>query len=136
MVMTQGSFQTELEFKPRGRSAPSDLGPAGSAEGRESGNQELFAFQTALLELLGQANQRLFDRMSSESVFIMDFAAKMGRARSIPDAAATYGDLSNRHMEMAFEDAGKLAADTQKLMRASPLWSLKSPNWGRGSMST
>lgn len=96
-----------------------------AVESEQKGFQGLFEFQAAVIESLSQSNQRVYDRWSSEGVVIGEFARKLTGARSIPDAASAYQDLSIRHMEMAVEDARSFWTDIQKLAQTGSFWWVK-----------
>jgi hypothetical protein len=73
--------------------------------------------QTELFEKLQEINRNWIDRMQSEAALASEFTTKLTAARSIPETATACQDWARRRMEMSAEDAKRLAADGQEVLK-------------------
>lgn len=85
--------------------------------------EELVRTQSELLETFQKSNQKWADRLQTEVKLVSELSAKLGAARSIPEAAAAYQSYANQHLVMANEDVRHLFEDYQALVKTGAhLW--------------
>lgn len=77
---------------------------------------EFVKMQAELLDQLQETNRQWLDRAKSEADLASEFAAKLGAARSIPEAMTACQEWSTRRLEMMAEDGKHLLADSQKFI--------------------
>ncbi len=75
--------------------------------------------QTELLDGIQETNKYWLDRIQSEANLVSEFAAKLGAARTVPDAMATSREWATQYFAMLAEDGRHLADDARKLIETS-----------------
>lgn len=95
---------------------PFSLVPSGFITLGKKHIQDCVKVHSELLDRFQEANRNWLDHLQSEADLSAEFASKMTTVRSIPDAATVLLEWTNRHMEMATEDAKLVLTDTHKIM--------------------
>ncbi|MGA2842776.1 MAG: phasin family protein [Steroidobacteraceae bacterium] len=98
------------------KSASPNLVPVQFAAMGKKQIDEFVKIQTELFDKLQVTNRQWFDRAKSEADLASEFAAKLGAARSIPEAMTACQEWSSRRFEMIAEDGKHLLEDSQKFM--------------------
>jgi hypothetical protein len=100
----------------------SDTGSKLAGPGAEY-TEQLARAQSELLETFQKSNQKWADRLQTEVKLFSELSARLGAARSIPEAAAAYQSYANQHLVMANEDARHVFEDYQALVKTGThLW--------------
>jgi hypothetical protein len=103
-----------------GTSGPAALGPVPS-ELAEVGKKQIAAIadaQTEMFDALQKWNRDYFARARSEAMLASDIAAKLMRARTIPETGTAYQEWLGRWATTLGEDSQRLFADGQKVLAA------------------
>lgn len=108
--------QKEVHSERTEKSSLPNLVPEEFAATAKKRVEDFVHAQTELLEKLRETNQQWFDRMQSEANMASEFASKLTKVRSIPEAMTACQEWTNRRFEMMAEDGRHLLADTQKFM--------------------
>jgi hypothetical protein len=77
---------------------------------------EFVRVQTELLDEIQEANRHWLRRIELEANLVSEFASKLSKARSMPDAMATSRDWATQYFAMLAEDRKHLADDTRKFI--------------------
>ena len=99
-------------------SAKPNLHPAALTDAGTKGIESMLKKQAAFFDTVQEINQDWFGRAKLEVDITSRFVAKLGAARSIPDAMAVSQEWARRRMEMFAEDGRHLLSDSQKIMGA------------------
>jgi hypothetical protein len=88
------------------------------------GVRQLEAFaqaQTAFTQKIQEANANWLKRLQTEGALASELGTKLTGARTFPEAAAAWQDWISRHVELANEDAKRVAGDTQEFLKTGAL---------------
>jgi hypothetical protein len=89
---------------------------ANLSKGAVAQAERLGRFQAELFEKIQEVNRHWFERVQSEATLAAEFAAKMGAARSFPDAATVYQAWASRQLKLTVEDASYAISTGEALM--------------------
>jgi hypothetical protein len=104
-------------------SKPSDAKNPSSAQSGpflEVGKQQTEAMlrvQKELIDAYEQANRAWLERVKSEVDLWSELASKLAATRSVPEALQAYQACAMQRMQMAAEDARRLADECQAIMQ-------------------
>jgi Phasin protein len=121
--------QTDRQTDKAEKASPASLVTPEFAEMGKKRLEELVAIQSEQLKKLQEVNQHWLERMQSEATLASEFTAKLTAARSMPEVATAYQEWTQRHMEMAADDAKRIFDDGQKLAETGAR--LLSSGWHR-----
>ena len=88
------------------------FGAAGAAQER------LGQFQSDLMGKVQEVHRHWVERAQAEATLAAEFAAKMGAARSFPEAASVCQEWASRRLKLASEDANYALSQGRALMEA------------------
>jgi hypothetical protein len=75
--------------------------------------------QSEFWDKLQNSNRKWLDRMQNEASMAADFANRLTSARSLTETASLFQNWTQKHMEMAAEDARRAISDAQEILAAS-----------------
>lgn len=78
--------------------------------------EDFVKVQTELLDRVQETNRKWFDRAQAEANLASEFASKLTKVHSLPEAMAIWQEWTGRSFEMLAEDGKHMLADTQKFM--------------------
>jgi hypothetical protein len=78
--------------------------------------ERLSRFQAELFKKIQEVNRHWLERVQSEATLSAEFAAKVGAARSFPEAATVYQEWASRQLKLAVEDASYAISTGEALM--------------------
>jgi hypothetical protein len=76
----------------------------------------MVSMQREILQAYEQISRRWLERVKTEADLWAELAAKVSRARSVPDALTAYQECVAQRMQMVADDGRRIFEDSQKVM--------------------